>query len=81
VQEIQSLCILGEHRYDRRSESWIGKVIGGVLDLDTTIDEVRKSVAVIVDIGIKDGWLEIVEAPDAGRKLRKFVKAGARTRA
>lgn len=81
VQEIRSRCMLGEHRYDRRSKSWIGQVVADVLDLDTTIEEVRKSVATIIDVGIKDGWLETLEAADASRKLRTFVKAGARTRA
>lgn len=81
VQDIRSRCMLGEHRYDIRAQMWIGKVLADVLGLDPTINEVRQAMRDLVEVGLKDGWLEKVEAPDEKRNLRVFIKAGARDRA
>jgi len=80
-------------RHHWQGVPWIGGAVGKGLGLDVGVDAVgrvlaqnastpeqlaaRKRVREVVETGIKDKWLVLVEKPDRKSEMREFVAVGA----
>lgn len=76
LYQVRAAVAGGEWRFDVQCSNWVGHAIAGVLGLDSNEQADRQRIKSMLKFWIKNNVLEVVDAFDHQRKLKKHVIVG-----